>query len=169
MEPGEALSTAAQLALALAGFAGVVVAFRSGPLHEWTPIDKLRLRILLTNSVLPLTLCLLALLLLSVKPPPPWIWRGCSGLAMVYLLPFGVMMSKAMRAVPPEEFKRETSKFFLYLNGILGTATIILQIYNLIVLNVFWAFFAIVIVQLLAGIFQFMRLLLLPDGRDTTT
>jgi hypothetical protein len=29
MEPGEALSTAAQIAVALAGFAGVVVAFRS--------------------------------------------------------------------------------------------------------------------------------------------
>jgi hypothetical protein len=31
MEPGEALTTASQLALALAGFAGVVVAFRSDP------------------------------------------------------------------------------------------------------------------------------------------
>src|SRR6184192_3196818 len=29
MEPGEALTTAAQIAVALAGFAGVVVAFRS--------------------------------------------------------------------------------------------------------------------------------------------
>ena len=162
MEPGEALSTAAQLSLALAGFAGVVVVFRSGPLHEWTSIDKLRLRILLGNSVLPLVLCLLALLLLSVKPPPPWIWRGCSGLAMALLLPFGVQMSKAMRAVPPEEFKMATPKFFLYLNGILGTAAAILQIYNLIVLNVFWAFFAIVIVLLIAGVFQFVRLLLLP-------
>jgi len=33
MEPGEALSIAAQIAVALAGFAGVVVAFRSGPLE----------------------------------------------------------------------------------------------------------------------------------------
>ena len=53
MEPGEALATASQLAMALAGFASVVVAFRSGPLHDWTPIDKLRLRLLLGNSVVP--------------------------------------------------------------------------------------------------------------------
>jgi hypothetical protein len=83
MEPGEALGIAAQLALALGGFTGVVVVFRSEPLHEWRPIDKLRLRILLTNSVLPLTVCLVALFLLTIKPPPLWIWRGCSGLAVV--------------------------------------------------------------------------------------
>ena len=49
MEPVEALSTAAQLALALAGFAGVVVVFRSSAVHEWAPMDKLRLRLLLSN------------------------------------------------------------------------------------------------------------------------
>ncbi len=53
MEPGEALSTAAQVAVALAGFAGVVVVFRSGSVHEWSPINKLRLRLLLSNSILP--------------------------------------------------------------------------------------------------------------------
>jgi hypothetical protein len=54
MEPGEALSTTAQIAVALAGFAGVVVVFRRESVHEWSPIDKLRLRLLLTNSILPL-------------------------------------------------------------------------------------------------------------------
>lgn len=40
MEPGEALSTASQLAMALAGFASVVVVFRSDALHEWAPIRR---------------------------------------------------------------------------------------------------------------------------------
>jgi hypothetical protein len=36
MEPGEALSTTAQIAVALAGFAGVVVVFfRRESVHEW--------------------------------------------------------------------------------------------------------------------------------------
>jgi drug/metabolite transporter (DMT)-like permease len=130
MEAGEALGIAAQLAFALAGFTGVVVVFRSGPLHEWRPIDKLRLRIFLTNSVLPLTVCLLALFLLSIKPPPLWIWRACSGLAVAFLLPFGLMISKALRSVPSEEFKLRTGKFLFYLIGVLGTALTILQIYN---------------------------------------
>ena len=54
MEPGEALTTAAQIAVALAGFAGVVVAFRSKSLHEWSPRDKFRLWLLLGNALVPL-------------------------------------------------------------------------------------------------------------------
>jgi hypothetical protein len=36
MEPGEALGIAAQIAVALAGFAGVVVVFRREAVHEWS-------------------------------------------------------------------------------------------------------------------------------------
>ena len=53
MEPGEALGIAAQIAVTLAGFAGVVVVFRREAVHEWSEIDKLRLRFLLANSILP--------------------------------------------------------------------------------------------------------------------
>ncbi|PYL56901.1 MAG: hypothetical protein DMF31_11665 [Verrucomicrobia bacterium] len=66
MEPGEALSTAAQIAVTLAGFAGVVVVFRRESVHDWSPVDKLRLRLLLTNSILPLVLCMIGLLLLTI-------------------------------------------------------------------------------------------------------
>jgi len=68
MEPGEALGIAAQIAVALAGFAGVVVVFRREAVHEWAGIDKLRLRLLLANSMLPLGLSMLGLLLLTVEP-----------------------------------------------------------------------------------------------------
>jgi hypothetical protein len=40
MQPSEALSTSAQVAVTLAGFAGVVVAFRNRSVHEWSKIDK---------------------------------------------------------------------------------------------------------------------------------
>jgi hypothetical protein len=166
MEPAEALSAASQLAMALAGFAGVVVAFRSGALHEWQPIDKLRLRLLLTNSVAPLIFCLLAMLLLSVSPPPPWIWRACSGLAIAFVLPFGVSIMKAMRAIPPRQLAMTGTGVF-YGAGVFGIAATLLQIYNLLVLNAFWAFFTTILVHLLAGVLQFVRLILLPL-RDTT-
>jgi hypothetical protein len=70
MEPGEALSTAAQIAVTLAGFAGVVVVFRRESVPEWSPIDKFRLRLPLTNSILSLTFCMIGLLLLAIKPAP---------------------------------------------------------------------------------------------------
>jgi drug/metabolite transporter (DMT)-like permease len=62
MEPSEALSTAAQIAVALADFAGVVVVFRCESVHDWAPIDKFRLRVLLTSSIQPLALCVIGLL-----------------------------------------------------------------------------------------------------------
>ena len=89
MEPGEALGIAAQIAVALAGFAGVVVVFRSGSLHEWPPIDKYRLWLLLTNAVLPLVLCLSAILLLTIRPTPHSIWQWCSDFSVLLLVPFG--------------------------------------------------------------------------------
>ena len=83
MEPGEAPGIAAQIAVALAGFAGVVVVFRRESVHEWSPIDKFRLRLLLTNSILPLAFCMIGLLLLTIRPAPAGIWRWCSGFAFV--------------------------------------------------------------------------------------
>jgi len=70
MQPGEALDVAAQVAVTLAGFAGIVVVFRPQSLHEWSIVDKLRLRLLLTNSALPLVSSLFAILLLTIEPPP---------------------------------------------------------------------------------------------------
>ena len=163
MEPGEALSTASQLAMALAGFAGVVVAFRSGALHEWAPIDKLRLRLLLSNSVVPLLACLVAMLLLSVKPPPPWIWRACSGLSLALMVPFGLSTMKGVRAIQSGGLSIVgTSRLLLHGLGILALVATLLQVYNVVVLNAFWAFFATIVVQLVAGILQFVFLILLP-------
>src|SRR5204863_345586 len=66
MEFGEALGIAAQIAITLAGFAGVVVVFRRESIHEWSPADRLRLRLLLTNSILPLVFCMIGILLAAV-------------------------------------------------------------------------------------------------------
>jgi len=88
MEPGEALSTAAQIAVALAGFAGVVVVFRRESVHDWSTLDKFRLRLLLADSILPLGLCMIALLLLTVEPMPPDVWRWCS--VVTFVVFFGI-------------------------------------------------------------------------------
>ena len=50
MQPGEALDVAAQMAVTLAGFAGIVVVFRPQSVHKWLAIHKFRLRLLLANS-----------------------------------------------------------------------------------------------------------------------
>ena len=116
MEPGEALAVAAQIAVTLAGFAGVVVVFRRESVHEWSPIDKLRLRLLLANSILPLLLCMIALLLLTIRPAPAGIWRWCSGFAFVVSLLFGITMTKIFHSLDLGQIQCEhPTRFVFYL------------------------------------------------------
>jgi hypothetical protein len=158
MEPGEALSTAA-----LAGFAGVVVVFRSESVHGWSPIDKFRLRLLLTNSILSVTFCMIGLLLLTIKPAPPGIWRWCSGAPLLILLPFAIATTKSFRRFDSRQLKNAHATLFpFYLFVVLGTGGTLLQLCNVGILNAFWPFFAGIVIQLLAAMFQFARIILVP-------
>src|SRR5204862_6342181 len=85
MQPSEALSTSAQVAVTLAGFAGVVVAFRDRSIHEWSKIDKFRLQILLSNSILPFMMSIFAIVLATPGLAEQKLWRCCSLVA--FLLP----------------------------------------------------------------------------------
>ena len=164
MEPSEALSTAAQVAVALAGFAGVVVVFRRQSVHEWSPIDKFRLRLLLMQSVLPLALCMFGLLCLSIKPLPTGIWKWCSGLAFVILVLFAITTMTIFRRLhlhQVQSFGRATP-FVFYLFGVLGTAVTILQVHNAAILGAFAPFFTVIVFELTAAMFQFMRIVLVP-------
>jgi hypothetical protein len=163
VEPGEALSTAAQVAVALAGFAGVVVVFRSGSVHEWSPIDKLRLRLLLSNSILPLLLCMIGLLLLTIRPAPAGIWRWCSGFAFVLFLLFAVTMTNIFRRLDLPQIPREhATRFVFYLFGSAGIAAALLQLYNVAFLGAFWPFFTGIVFQIITAMFQFGRIILIP-------
>ena len=44
----------------------------------------------------------------------------------------------------------------------IGVSTLLLQLYNIAVLNRFWPFFAGVVVHLMAAMLQFVRLVLPP-------
>ena len=165
MEPGEALGIAAQIAVTLAGFAGVVVVFRREAVHEWSEIDKLRLRLLLANSILPLALSMLGLLLLTIKPMPPGSWRWCSGMALIANLSFVTVTTKTFRRLNLRNVQRQgLTRFIFYLFGAFGTATMLLQLYNVVSLASFWPFFAGIVYQLVTAMAQFARMiLLLPE------
>ncbi len=165
MEPGEALGLAAQVAVTLAGFAGVVVVFRPASVHQWSSLDRFRLRLLLSNSILPLAYSVIAIFLLTIKPPPETIWRWCSGVAVVCQVPFAIINFTEARRLTPAEFKGVSKMLFFPLFAI-GTMTILLQLYNMAVLNWFWPFFAGIVVHLIAAMLQFMRLVLLPQGNQ---
>lgn len=162
MEPGEALGIAAQIAVALAGFAGVVVVFRREAVHEWSGVDKLRLRLLLANSILPLALSMLGLMLLTIKPAPPGIWRWCSGILLVATVSFVTGTTKTFRRLnlPNAERDRATRLIF-FLFAVFGVAAMLLQLYNITLLAAFWPFFAGIVYQLVTAMAQFARMILL--------
>jgi hypothetical protein len=165
MEPGEALGIAAQIAVALAGFAGVVVVFRREAVHEWSALDKLRLRLLLGNSILPLGFSMLGLLLLAIKPMPPEMWRWCSGILVVATLVFVSRITKTFRRLNLSNARRDrATRLIFFVFGVFGIAALLLQLYNITLLAAFWPFFAGIVYQLVTAMAQFARMiLLLPD------
>lgn len=164
MEPNEALGIAAQVAVTLAGFAGVVVVFRPQSLHQWSPVDRFRLRLLLHNSICPLAYALLGMFLLTIKPTPLWIWRECSLFGLLFQMPGAIVAFKSSRKLGSVEFT-SMSKALFYGLGLLGTASLVLQIINIIKWNLFWPFFLSIFMHLIAAMLQFARMvLLLPEN-----
>ena len=166
MEPNEALGITAQVAVALAGFAGVVVVFRPQALHQWSAVDRFRLRLLLHNSICPLAYALFGMFLLTIKPTPLWIWRECSLFALLFQLPGMIIAMRNSRTLDAADFKGP-SRMLFYSLGVLGTATQVLQIINIIKLNLFWPFFLSIFVHLIAGMLQFTRMVLLLPEKES--
>jgi hypothetical protein len=167
MDPGDALSTAAQIAVALAGFAGVVVAFRRGSLHDWAVIDKFRLWLLLGNSIAPLFNCLFGLFLLTIEPPPVSIWRWGSAVSLLVTIPFAVISRRRLVELGSSATAEMGSfRYVSYLFGLIGAAVVLLQIYNAAVAGVFSFFYAAIVFPLAIGAVQFARMILLPTDAN---
>ena len=161
MQPSEALSASAQIAVTLAGFAGVVVAFRNRSVHEWSRVDKFRLRILLLNSGVPFGLSMLGMLFSASTLDPQRIWQTCSVFTFVIVIMTGRLMARGMRGLSREEFTSGGgSRAVLFSSSVVGIAVTLLQMYNAIALKTFWPFFAAITTLLLLAMLQFIRLVL---------
>lgn len=159
MQPSEALSTTAQIAVTLAGFAGVVVAFRSGAIHEWSKMDKFRLEILLSNSALPFVLSIFGMVLLSANFNEQLTWRLSSLIGFVITAARGQMLSRTYRSFSREEMRASGTKRWIFnSSAVVGIAVTVLQIYNVIRLQTFWPFFAMIGTWLFLGMIQFVLL-----------
>ena len=155
--------------MALAGFAGMVVAFRSSSLHEWSPLDKHRLWFLLSSALIPLFSCLFGMLLLAIEPVPISIWRWCSGCSFLFAVAFVFLSRRRQSELGPAVIKEiGVYRYLFYVIAILGMAVGLLQAYNALISGVFWLFYAAIMFQLAIGTFQFARLILLPPHTSKT-
>ena len=165
MQPGEALGVAAQVAVTLAGFAGIVVVFRPESVHKWSGLDRFRLTLLLMNSALPLALSMFGMVMLSVEPAPVSIWRWCSGVTFAAEVTLFALMPNPRRRLSAVD-RQAINKWLFYGIGLIATAAAALQVINFAVWNRFWPFFTAVFVHLFAALVQFLRLILLPPHRS---
>jgi hypothetical protein len=159
MQPIEALSASVQVAVTLAGFAGVVVAFRTRSVHEWSNVDKFRLQFLLTNSALPFILSVFAIVLLATKLEERTIWRLCSLFAFICTVISGQVASRSFRSLSRQELATSGfRRWVFYPSAALGIAATLLQLYNVISLQVFWPFLACIATWLWLAMIQFVLL-----------
>lgn len=165
MQPSDALSIVAQVAVTLAGFAGIVVVFRPESVHQWSALDKFRLRLLLANSALPLGFSLFGMLLLTTSLPAASVWRWCSGFVFVVDLLFLITNRNPRRTIPSAEFQA-ASRFVYYSMATFASGALALQVFNAVLWTRFWPFFAILFVHLIAAIVQFVRMALLSATRE---
>jgi hypothetical protein len=159
MDASEALSTAAQVAVTIAGFTGVVIAVAAGPIHQWSHAQLFRLKMLVATSVSPLIWSLVGLSLLATDLRPPTVWTWCSGLASVMLV---IGWSTAVRnfaQLDMQALGRGGHLTFYSASGI-GLAALALQVYNIGALHAFWPFFAMVTIAMALSSFQFVRMTL---------
>lgn len=168
MDPNAALSTSAQIAIAIAGFAGVVVAVRNQSVHSWGPVEKFWLRLLLVNSILPLAFSMVGLLITAIKPVQPATWRWCSGFAALLLFPYAAMIFRTLLRFAPGQLKAAGGgRFPSYALFTLLTLVCLLQLYNVTTLAAFWPYFGATVFMLLGAMYQFVRLILVPQQPGT--
>ena len=166
MEPSTALTTSAQIAIAIAGFAGVVAVFRTGSVHDWGPVEKFWLRLLLVNSILPLAFSMVGLVLLAITPVPPAIWRWCSGIATFFLLLYASVILKTLVGFAPGQLEAAGgTKLTSYSLLALLAIVCLLQLGNVATLAAFWPFFGAIVALLLGAMYQFVRLVLTPQAQ----
>src|SRR4051812_28377220 len=157
MQPGEAVAVVAQVAVTLAGFAGIVVVFRPDSVHQWSTLDQFRLRLLLTNSALPLADSLFAILLLSVDPPPIAIWRWCSAFSLATQIPFRILTGTAMRRIAAGEHQSGNKKIY-YSVGRIGGGALVVQLVKPFSWDPVLAFFSRMFFNLFSPLVLFLPL-----------
>jgi len=161
INPSDALTTTAQVSVALAGFTGVVAVFGSGTVHDLPPIDRYRLRLMVAFSTMPLLTSLGGLLLLATDLPDEIVYDLCSASVVVFVVVSTLFVWGEVVALHRSRSELgHVGQVRLYAGGIAGVLALAFQVYNLAALHAFWPFYAGVVISIGAATVQFTRLVL---------
>ena len=129
MQASEELLTLAEIAIALAGFSGVVVAF--GQRGEMTPLDRWRFAALLSMSMSAAVLAVLPSVLNLLGISGPFLWRTSSAVYLcVAVLHASFFSSRLLRTA--RESDAPASRTFLVASFLLAALHIFLELLNVV-------------------------------------
>ena len=155
MNWSEALGAAIEVAIAIAGFSGIVAAVGRRGAGDWTPTDQVRLRVLLTASGAAGAFAFLPFILLDTGLDADLFWRLGTGAQIAWLI--AIPLYRRRQATRMEAtFDVLTPPIFLALYvPTLGILTL-----NTVVLGAPWPYVLGVLLQLFTAFNTFVRLLL---------
>ena len=157
MNIDEALVGLAEIAIALAGFTGVVVAFGSRSEGAWHPGDRLRLGFLLEASLTAVGFALLGLLLISINISQSMSWIIGSAIWALYMT---LSLTRSHLALKKDQDTHgDVDRFANWITTGLFVALIAVQVANIFVWQAFWPFLAGILLNLAGAAMQFARLI----------
>jgi len=162
----DALSTLAEVAIAIAGFSGIVSVFGRRSLGQWSAAERTRLLGLLIISFTALLFCVVPFVLLSIPIPESTCWRSLSLLLGVTRLGHIALLLRvniAERRIPLGEREVSVVLSAAFVTGDLVAFVALLA--NAFAWGVVWPYLAAIIWLLTEAAAIFTRLVLVPTLR----
>jgi hypothetical protein len=162
VDGADTLLTTAEVAVALAGFSGVVVVLGRPSLSDWTPVDVLRLQVLLGVSLGAVILALLPLAFHHVGLTHALVIGLSSSLMGGYILIAGVLFQRSIRGLSPESRQSVSGGLTGVLSAIwlLVFVVIVLNAIGIVFQHEFGVYFFSLLWFLVVAAVQFARIML---------
>jgi len=153
-DPHDTLSIFAEIAIALAGFSGIVIAFGRRAIGSLSVLEIRRLSNLFTLSGVVLTFSLVGVSLLHVSDiDPNRFWSGFSGAVFLVAAPWLLRDVVKVSRLEKAEKAQVNMLLLVFFNTLAVVVVILLQLYNWILLREPWPFF-LALALITAGAFQ---------------
>ncbi len=164
MEPFETLSLCAEIAIAITGFSGVVVALGERGGSRWSAGDLVRFRLLLSATLVPLGLIALAFVLDASDFDRIATWRACSAVHVVAVSLSAFLNVRAGARADSGDPNLQIPRFANVWRGgsiaLIGALLVVaLQLANAVSLQSFWPFLVAIWWGIGLSLFAFVGLL----------
>jgi hypothetical protein len=164
-DPHSTLSIFAEVAVALAGFSGIVIAFGRRKVGALTALERRRLSNLFMLSGMVLFMAMLCMALLHVAAlETHLLWAGSSALIFLLATPWLALDTIRLRRLEASE-RADIKIYVLIPFNTMGVAALLLQVFNAFWLQEAWPFFLVLVVAI-TGAFQQFILLVRMGVRD---